>query len=75
MIILLSYLNKMYPKEVRGIMTSVQGLFSKIGQLVFIQICLRLYQSDFRLPFLGVAIIDCSVAILLTISVIFTKFG
>ena len=30
-IILMSYLNKMYPKEVRGMMNSVQGLFSKIG--------------------------------------------
>lgn len=30
-IILMSYLNKMYPKDIRGMMTSVQGLISKLG--------------------------------------------
>lgn len=71
-IILLSYLNKMYPKEVRGMLNSVQGLFSKIGQLCFIQICLRLYEANYRLPFLGVACIDAGVSIVLTFSIIFT---
>ena len=74
-IINLSYLNKMYPKDVRGMMNSVQGLFSKIGQLGFIQMCLWLYEINFKLPFFGVACVDFGVAVVLVFAMVFTKFG
>jgi hypothetical protein len=73
--ILMSYLNKMYPRDIRGMMTSVQGLISKVGQLIFLQISLYLYHKNFALPFLGAAGMDFFITIVLIISICFFSFG
>ena len=74
-IILMSYLNKMYPKDIRGMMTSVQGLISKLGQLIYIQISLYLYHRGFNLPFLGVAVLDLITSLAIIFGVCFFDFG
>lgn len=74
-IILMSYLNKMYPKDIRGMMTSVQGLISKLGQFFYIQISLYLYKRGFNLPFLGVAVLDLFITLVIIIGVCFYDFG
>lgn len=56
-------------------MTSVQGLISKLGQFIYIQISLYLYHRGFNLPFLGVAVLDLITSLAIIFGVCFFDFG
>ena len=75
-VVMNSFLAKLYPKEIRGMCLSVQSIFFLLGTLLFTQYCEILYeQYDAKNPFLGCAITDVALAVIIGLLGICGKFG
>ena len=70
-----AYLTKMYPKEIRGMMSSCQGVFVVFGTLFYLLLLNYLNKYNTRYPFIGVAVFDVLVTIAIVILASFGLFG
>ena len=70
-----AYLTKMYPKDIRGMMASCQGIFSIFGSLFYISLSNSLNDHNAKYPFMGVAIMDVLTAIAVVILASVGLFG
>lgn len=76
MIILNSYMQKMYPKEIRGVLNSFTGVMSYLGSLFFVVISkMMTFSFGSAGPLLGVCFVDIVLAIVVIICVFVFKFG
>ena len=62
-----SYTAKMFPKDIRGMLNSVYGMLFTIASFVYLTYIDWLFKKSARLPFLGVAITDVLIALLVII--------
>lgn len=60
---LTSYMQKLYPKEIRGMCNSVSAVFGTIGSYFYIAYSQSLYKQHPKLVFLGVTVSDFIVII------------
>ena len=58
-----SYLQKMYPKNIRGLCLTAQTIFGAIGGFIFPSFFEYLYEKNPTLPFLGVTMIDLGMVV------------
>ena len=70
-----AYLTKMYPKEIRGMMSSCQGVFVVFGSLFYLLLCNLLNSYDPKYPFIGVAVFDIIITIVIVILASVGLFG
>lgn len=76
MIILNSYMQKMYPKEIRGMLNSFTGVMASLGSLFYMGISkMMAYSFGSAGPLLGVCLVDIVLAIVVMICVFVFKFG
>jgi hypothetical protein len=70
-----AYLTKMYPGEIRGMMTSVQSISATLSMVVFLNVCNSLNKHDSKYPFMAISIIDAFTSVLLVILASVGFFG
>ena len=70
-----SYITKMYPKDIRGMCNSVYGVCFSLTSFVYLSFCNWLFDKKAKLPFMGCAVADVLIALVVVILVSAGKFG
>lgn len=70
-----SYITKMYPKDIRGMMNSFYGIFFSLTSFFYLVFCKWLFDKKPKLPFMGCAVVDIFIALVVIILVSMGRFG
>ena len=71
-IVLQSYLMKLYPKHIRAMCLMVGGVSDLLGQFFYLQFCLLLFNHGTKYPFFGIAMVDL---MMMLVSVVLVSLG
>lgn len=69
-----SYMQKLYPRQIRGMCNSISSVFSSVGSFIFIPYSQSLYKQGPRLVFLGVTFSDFMLLIIVVVLVFLDFF-
>ena len=74
-LVCVSYIAKMFPKDIRGMLNSVIGVAGAISGWLYLIYCDYLFKKSARLPFLGISLSDIAITLLVIILVSSGQFG
>mmetsp|Transcript_11155 Transcript_11155/g.18731 ORF Transcript_11155/g.18731 Transcript_11155/m.18731 type:complete len:117 (-) Transcript_11155:221-571(-) len=75
LIVLMAYIQKLYPKEIRGTLSAIQGIMTTLGLLALNLVCEWGYEKGVAIPFLIVTITDIVMTVVCILLFAFTRFG